>query len=199
MPKRQKIDLDDPKSLRDRHLTPKQQAFVDNYCATLRAKQSAIDAGYSKKTADVIATENLSKPHIADAIARGMAKKEKKLQITPTRVLDNLLRLAEKAERTNQLNPAIRAHELIGKQIGMFSDRLQVDATTTNLVIHTTQPALKQAVLDGIQQGQQQRRQLTGDDVIDATADDEKNIPDSCINKPVSNVSVNDREDTDDE
>jgi len=45
-------------------LTPKQKKFADEYIKTGNATQSAIEAGYSKRTAAVIATENLIKPNI---------------------------------------------------------------------------------------------------------------------------------------
>jgi len=51
------------------NLTPKQELFVNEYLVDLNATQAAIRAGYSKKTAKQIATENLSKPAIARAIA----------------------------------------------------------------------------------------------------------------------------------
>ena len=45
-------------------LTLKQKKFADEYIISGNATQSAIKAGYSKKTAGVIAVENLEKPNI---------------------------------------------------------------------------------------------------------------------------------------
>ena len=42
-------------------MTPKQQKFCDEYIKTGNATQSAINAGYSKKTAKQIGQENLTK------------------------------------------------------------------------------------------------------------------------------------------
>ncbi len=53
-------------------LTPKQKKFVDEYIRTGNATQSAIEAGYSKKTAAVIGAENLIKPNIKSYIAERM-------------------------------------------------------------------------------------------------------------------------------
>ena len=55
-------------------LTPKQQKFADEYIKTGNATQSAIEAGYSKKTAAVIGAENLIKPNIKSYIAEHMDK-----------------------------------------------------------------------------------------------------------------------------
>ena len=55
-------------------LTPKQERFVAEYLIDLNATQAAIRAGYSKKTAKQMGTENLAKPVIAAAIAEGAGK-----------------------------------------------------------------------------------------------------------------------------
>ncbi len=60
-------------------LTAKQQRFCDEYLIDLNATQAAIRAGYSEKTAAVIATENLRKPNIRDYIEKRMAEKEESL------------------------------------------------------------------------------------------------------------------------
>lgn len=49
-------------------LTEKQRRFADYYIETGNATESAIKAGYSKRTAKQIATENLSKPYLKSYI-----------------------------------------------------------------------------------------------------------------------------------
>lgn len=64
-------------------LTPKQKAFADEYIRNSgNATQAAIVAGYSKKSAKSIATENLSKPAIIAYIA------ERQKEIESTRICD---------------------------------------------------------------------------------------------------------------
>ena len=60
-------------------MTAKQQRFCDEYLIDLNATQAAIRAGYSKKTAAVIATENLRKPNIAEYIKKRLDEKEAEL------------------------------------------------------------------------------------------------------------------------
>ena len=60
-------------------LTAKQQRFCDEYLIDLNATQAAIRAGYSEKTARMIANENLTKPYIKEYIEKRMAEKEKDL------------------------------------------------------------------------------------------------------------------------
>ena len=49
-------------------LTVKQQKFADEYIISGNATESAIKAGYSKKTAASVGAENLRKPYIRDYI-----------------------------------------------------------------------------------------------------------------------------------
>lgn len=57
-------------------LTRKQKKFCHEYLVDLNAANAAIRAGYSKKTARVIGCENLTKPHIAEYIAKLLNKEE---------------------------------------------------------------------------------------------------------------------------
>jgi phage terminase small subunit len=51
-------------------LTQKQQKFVEEYLKSGNATQSAIKAGYSKKTAKEVGCENLTKPNIKAEIEK---------------------------------------------------------------------------------------------------------------------------------
>lgn len=75
-------------------LTPKQRRFIDEYLIDLNATQAAIRAGYSKKTAQQIGAENLSKPVIQAEIQKRQAKLQNKLEITQERVLQELAAIA---------------------------------------------------------------------------------------------------------
>lgn len=60
----------------DMSLTAKQRKFIDNYVESGNATQAAIDAGYSKKTARQVGTENLAKPYIKSEIDKRMKEIE---------------------------------------------------------------------------------------------------------------------------
>lgn len=75
-------------------LTPKQQAFVDEYLIDLNGTQAAIRAGYSEKTARSVAAENLAKPYIALAISIRQQDRVKRVEASQddvVRVLVNML------------------------------------------------------------------------------------------------------------
>lgn len=65
--------------MKEKKLTERQKRFCNEYLIDLNATQAAIRAGYSKKTAGVIATENLKKPNIIEFIRKRLDEKDKKL------------------------------------------------------------------------------------------------------------------------
>lgn len=75
-------------------LTPKQKLFCKYYLISLNATDAAIKAGYSKKTANRIGTENLSKPVIREYLESQMKRREEKLDITADKVINEIAKLA---------------------------------------------------------------------------------------------------------
>lgn len=105
-------------------LTPKQKAFVREYKRNGgNGTQAAIKAGYSENTADVIATENLRKPNIREALE----KEEKKLQEKYEYTIDDMVRELDdvklKADAEQNRQAQIKAIELKGKAFGLFVDK----------------------------------------------------------------------------
>ena len=74
-------------------LTPKQKLFVDEYLIDLNAKQAAIRAGYSPKTAEQIGYQMLHKTSVSDAISRAMAERSRRTGVTADRVLNELAKI----------------------------------------------------------------------------------------------------------
>lgn len=75
------------------NLTPKQQRFVEEYLIDLNATQAAIRAGYSEKTAKVIAAQNLSKLNVQEAIEEAQNKRQEQTQIDAAYVLKRLVEI----------------------------------------------------------------------------------------------------------
>ena len=127
-------------------MTPKQKRFCDEYLIDLNATQAAIRSGYSEKTANRIATENLSKPVIKEYIAERMAEKESELIADQDEVLQYLtsvMRGKTSAEivvvegtgdgcseaRAMQKAPdekeRLKAAELLGKRYGLYTEKVE--------------------------------------------------------------------------
>tara|TARA_R110000772_G_scaffold128672_1_gene236375 strand:+ start:222 stop:734 length:513 start_codon:yes stop_codon:yes gene_type:complete len=74
-------------------LTPKQEMFCQEYLIDLNATQSAIRAGYSKKTAKEISCENLTKPNIQERIAELKANRSDSIALDAKYVLNRLIEI----------------------------------------------------------------------------------------------------------
>lgn len=72
---------------KQRGLTGKQQAFVNEYIIDFNATRAAIAAGYSKKTARVIGSQNLTKLNIQFALKEAIEAREKRVQRTGDEVI----------------------------------------------------------------------------------------------------------------
>ncbi len=77
------------------NLTDKQRRFVEEYLVDLNATQAAIRAGYSKKTARAVGSENLTKPDIQAAVAEAQQARSERTKIDADWVL---ARLADEAD-----------------------------------------------------------------------------------------------------
>jgi phage terminase small subunit len=75
-------------------LTVKQQRFVEAYAANPNGARAAIRAGYSARTARVIASENLRKPEIAAAIKKATERRQALTNVLFEQVQDELSKIA---------------------------------------------------------------------------------------------------------
>jgi phage terminase small subunit len=80
-------------------LTAKQVRFVQEYLIEPNAKEAAIRAGYSAKTAAEIGHENLIKPHVAAEIEKARVKRAERCELSADWVVDEL-GCAERTVRT---------------------------------------------------------------------------------------------------
>ena len=129
-----------------RGLTVKQKKFADEYIITGNATESAIKAGYSKKTARSIGQENLTKPDIKNYIDERLAELDSEKVADQKEVLQYLTSvmrgketeqiLRGMGEGYQQLNDIevgatqrIRAAELIGKRHSMWTDKVDVSGS----------------------------------------------------------------------
>lgn len=92
-------------------LTPKQKQFCEEYIIDLNATQAAIRAGYSPKTANRIASENLSKLDIQNYICELKNKRQERIEYTQDDVMKDLL------EIKNRCMQAVPVLGMFGQQV----------------------------------------------------------------------------------
>lgn len=131
-------------------LTDRQKEFVRQYLVDLNATQAAIRAGYSERTASRIGPQLLGKTWVREAIEKAQAKRARRVEVTQDYVLSNLV---EVVERTMQRAPVLdrkgeqvtdeegravwtfdakganRALELLGKHLGIFTDKVKAEVS----------------------------------------------------------------------
>lgn len=133
--------------MKQKKLTPKQQAFAEYYIESGNATESAVKAGYSKRTAQQIGTENLSKPVIKSYIDEKLAEISSNRIADATEVLETLTAIVRGESRSatligigegaqmieNEMPPStaerIRAAELLGKRYKLFTEKAEVEVT----------------------------------------------------------------------
>ena len=117
-------------STRDK-LTMKQKAFADFYIECGNATEAAIRAGYSKKAAQQIGSENLLKPLISAYLEQRMEQIENERIATGEEVLKYLTSVMRGEEKDQfGLDPSLqdrtKAAELLGKRYRLFTDKVEV-------------------------------------------------------------------------
>jgi phage terminase small subunit len=104
-------------------LTTKQKRFIEAYNGN--GTQAAIKAGYSINAARSIARENLTKPHIKDAInkredernSKEIATREQRQELWTDIMFDEEKRMSDR----------LRASELLAKANGDFSEKTVIN------------------------------------------------------------------------
>lgn len=127
------------KSYKPRPLTLKQQRFIQYYLETGNGAEAVRKAGYNlgklggsqtklqeEEVASSIATENLTKPAIANQIAKEVLK----LKLQPENVLNRIDKIADTA---NKESDRLKALELLGKHIALFGTETKDQYTQINI------------------------------------------------------------------
>ena len=77
-------------------LEEKQKMFCKEYLVDFNGTQAAIRAGYSKKTARSIASENLTKPNIQAYLKELIDSRNKRTQITQDDVIADIIKVKDR-------------------------------------------------------------------------------------------------------
>lgn len=107
-------------------LQAKQKRFCEEYIIDLNATQAALRAGYSSKTAYSMGQRLLKHVEIQNKIQKMMNKRSEKTAITAATVLERINRIADVAESEGEYQAALKANELLGKHLKMFTDKTEI-------------------------------------------------------------------------
>lgn len=121
-------------------LTLKQKRFCDEFIISGNATQAAVKAGYSKKTAGAMATENLKKPMIKAYLDERLADIKSEKTADMEEVMEYLTSVMRGEETESAVTTRgvvvhgvevsakdrIKAAELIGRRNGAWTDKKEV-------------------------------------------------------------------------
>lgn len=133
-------------------LTLKQKRFADEYIISGNATDAAIKAGYAKRSAQQVGSENLLKPVIKSYIDERLAELQSEKIADQQEVLEYLTSVmrGETQEQTlcsigelgQQIididvgaKDRIKAAELIGKRYGIWTDKQEITQRTIEIKV----------------------------------------------------------------
>ena len=105
-------------------MNPRQTRFVREYAADPNGRRAAINAGYAEKTAEQQASRLLRNVKVQKALNVLQTKTADKLELTHQFVLEGLMGIAADSKAVQSAR--VRAFELLGKHLQMFTDRLEI-------------------------------------------------------------------------
>jgi phage terminase small subunit len=141
-------------------LNDRQRRFIEEYLIDMNGTQAAIRAGYSKKTANEQASRLLANVNIKSALAAAQQRVAKRVEVSQDWVLSNLKTVTERCMQVapvldrkgspvlvenaeGDMVPAFvfnamganRSLELLGKHIGMFTEKVQLSGDSEKPVM----------------------------------------------------------------
>ena len=103
-------------------LSQKQKRFAREYMVDFDVPAAYVRAGYSEKSARSAGGRLLRDPRMKAFIAELGVEAAERADLTIDSVLKNLREDRKAARAANQYGPAVRADELLGKYLAMFTD-----------------------------------------------------------------------------
>lgn len=132
--------------MKQRQFTQKQAVFIDEYLLDMNSTQAAIRAGYSAKTAEWQGPQLLGKPHVALAIRERMAERSQRTAVDQDYVIRTIQETVERCKKADTFDSraVLKGCELLGRHLGLFNDKLNVNVTVQDVMAAFPEPVQKQ-------------------------------------------------------
>lgn len=109
-------------------LSKKKRAFCEEYILDFNGTQACIRAGYSANTAYAKANALLKEQEVKDYLNQLLRERRSSLGITTAEIVSGLKQIAMLAERDSD---KIKAFELLGKYLGIWTDKKEIKVSAT--------------------------------------------------------------------
>jgi phage terminase small subunit len=104
-------------------LTPRELQFIAEWLVDKNAKQAAIRAGYSARSAGKTGFDLLQRPRVQAAVRKALKEQQTRTLITADQVLKDIHRISMTAEGRGEYMAALKGLELIGKHYKLFTEK----------------------------------------------------------------------------
>ena len=146
----------------------RRERFKEEYLVDLNGTQAAIRAGYSARSADVTASRLLGDDRIVRDIAAAMAKRTDRVEVKSDYVVAVLVDTIERCRQAVAVldregnptgewrfdaNAVLRGCELLGKHVGMYIERHQIEHLDINRALELAKEADRRNKLVGTRTG----------------------------------------------
>jgi phage terminase small subunit len=108
-------------------MNKKQLAFSREYIISLNGSDAARKAGYSPHTSKEKACELLKRDDVQLAIQTAFDARAYRLELSADKVLQNIIDIEESARTKENYRDALKANELLGKHLKLFTDRQEIE------------------------------------------------------------------------
>lgn len=137
-------------------MTEKQKRFAEEYLIDCNAKQAAIRAGYSEKTAKAIGAENLTKPDVKRYIDERLGEIRSRKTADAREVIEYLTSVlrgesvgtelvvegvgdgcseAREVQKAPSEKERLKAAELLGKRFGLWTEKINLDGSASVKIV----------------------------------------------------------------
>lgn len=131
-------------------LTDQQRMFVQEYIVDLNSKQAAIRSGYSPRSAEQQGSRLLSNAKVQIAIRKAQAGLQRRTQVTQEWVVNGIVENITRCMQAEPIldrdgnptgvykwepNAANKGYELLGKHLGMFTDKIDMRVTSVEQLL----------------------------------------------------------------
>ena len=116
-------------------MNPRRQRFVEEYLKDLNATQAAQRAGYSPRTAKSQGQRLLTFVEVQSELQKRMQHLAKRNELDADWIIRKLQEEYEISSEEGKRSSAIKALELLGRHLGLFSDKPREDPTESVEVV----------------------------------------------------------------
>jgi len=115
-------------------MTEKQKRFADFYVESLNATESAVRAGYSKRSAYAIASRLMRNAKVKEFIDVRLCEKESLRIAGQNEILEYLTGVIRSVDPECPLAAKLRACELLGRRYGMFDGNCNLNFPAIQII-----------------------------------------------------------------